>query len=1849
MKATIRNRSLSILLAVCMILSLPGTILTVHADSSVRLSPLNLTETLFNSAKGWVASGTSDIYNYVSAESAAQGWLWQYDLSSRKYTLTLSGVHIDCSSTGSRSGKAVDFAALSLPAGSTLRIADGTVNTIIGGLGTFTSDSATDLRSYAIYSPGDLNILGSGTLSAESIKAFGEWVPLFDELHSYAVFLSGETLRIGDAANHPTVSLKSGDAAESWPSDRSYSSALYGSLQLENGDVSLTSGYVTGPYALSAGVRFGLIDISGGSLTIRAGKIKASDPESRSFGGTLHSFTGGTLYATGYSSAISLTDISDNSTRSVASSASLMGSSAYDSTPVDSIHAAYSSEDSSNLFYMESEVQPTETKALTVGLSMSPSIKLMPAEDGNNTSEVYGSDDPKSFTVTLQNFTGSLTDAVPQWCTETGEASASGAGSNLEYHEDSHTVTFTPTASVGIYHLKLTGRDGSGPDILSSNVVSFTITKAVYPLAVEKTVSIPTLKTVDGSLSLADIFSSDDLPEGASAVSAERTASQNVMSSVSVSADGSGLQYTSNSNPSGSALSDSYSVKIQSADYEDFAASVIFTTHDQLPVTFDFNPEDAVYDGKPHTGYTGSVRVLTADEKTDVTAACSPLVIRFTGISGKEVYPLTDQAPADAGYYFVTFYFENNTYIGNETDIFTIQKADQAAPAAPALLSSSRDSISVSTLSGQKYMCQGPDGNTDWQDSGSFTQLSTDTEYKIYTYLTGDENHNDSLLSEPLTVRTSKEEIVSLTPPEDRTLKDFCETAEDVIGLLEASIDGKDEDGDTQRLTLQWSVSGSYDSSDGKTNSFLWSASAPAGYTFSSGLAASGSILVTNKPAVPVIAPSIKLSPASNIDGTEEVYGDHDTKTFTVTLQDFRDSLTGALPQWCTETGEADTKAAGSDLEYHDDSHTVTFTSTAPAGTYHFRLTGHDGTGAETISSNIITFTIRKAKYPLALSKTVVIPADSVTSGTLALSELFDGTEVPDGASFSDAALTSSGQVMDSVSPDSSDRTLLNYTSKSSSSSEVRTDTFSVKITASNYEDFNVTVLFTNYGKKTPVTFRYENEDAVYDGNPHPGYTGSISVITAEDGKDVTSQCSPLTMQYDGVHGQDTYQSGQAPTGSGFYFLTVKFENDQYAGCETSVFEIRKAGQNAPSAPTLLSSSYDSLAVRADRGQQYRCQGPYEYAKWQDGGTFTGLSTYTEYKIYTFIPGDVNHEDSPVSQPLTVKTAKEKIVSLTPPADRSLSELCRTAGDVIRTLDETLCGTDQNGDTQLLPVQWEVVGSYDSTDGKSNQFRWTASAPDGYEFDSTLASAGTITVTNRASAPFTVPASSSIGSTQFDAVQSGHVTTVSPSAGQTAAIVSSEKDTGNVKIDFTSAQTETAVISSSLISSVKNSRNPLGLTLVLSDGTVTIDEPAVDFLADGNDLKVCFAEISAAALSAVQQKSYAQASGAISVVSTRKLIRFSMSSGDTAISTCGNGTVSVSTPYTLSAGADGSKITAWYLDDSGKMGKLNGSYSAGTKRAGFTSSSVRTFVIGSLAEERLYGPDRYGTMTENVRKGFPDGCDTVVLASGENWPDALAASALAGMYECPVLLTEPNRLTAQTASLLSFIKASKVYMIGGTSALSDNVRTDLIRCGIDEKNIQRVYGADRTKTAEEIEKKIVASVDSDICIIASGKDFADALSISSYAYSQKAPILLTQQDGTLSADTLKLARNFESVCIIGGNAAVSEKAEEQLSGASICRISGADRYATSKAVINAFCPDTVPLFTVSSGENYPDALTSAPLSGMTGGSTLLVKGNGSVLNDDQSSLIGSADSVCVIGGTAAVTGSLEDAVISSMK
>lgn len=54
------------------------------------------------------------------------------------------------------------------------------------------------------------------------------------------------------------------------------------------------------------------------------------------------------------------------------------------------------------------------------------------------------------------------------------------------------------------------------------------------------------------------------------------------------------------------------------------------------------------------------------------------------------------------------------------------------------------------------------------------------------------------------------------------------------------------------------------------------------------------------------------------------------------------------------------------------------------------------------------------------------------------------------------------------------------------------------------------------------------------------------------------------------------------------------------------------------------------------------------------------------------------------------------------------------------------------------------------------------------------------------------------------------------------------------------------------------------------------------------------------------------------------------------------------------------------------------------------------------------GSDRYGTSVEVSQRTFPNGAETVIVATGANWPDALGASALAGVYDAPILLTRPD-------------------------------------------------------------------------------------------------------------------------------------------------------------------------------------------------------------------------------------------------
>jgi putative cell wall-binding protein len=364
------------------------------------------------------------------------------------------------------------------------------------------------------------------------------------------------------------------------------------------------------------------------------------------------------------------------------------------------------------------------------------------------------------------------------------------------------------------------------------------------------------------------------------------------------------------------------------------------------------------------------------------------------------------------------------------------------------------------------------------------------------------------------------------------------------------------------------------------------------------------------------------------------------------------------------------------------------------------------------------------------------------------------------------------------------------------------------------------------------------------------------------------------------------------------------------------------------------------------------------------------------------------------------------------------------------------------------------------------------------------------------------------------------------------------------------------------------------------------------------------------------------------------------------VSDFNGGSIRVIVPYELREGEDPDELTVWYIADDGKVTPMHGKYNAETKCVEFTTTHLSTYAIVNISIKRLSGDDRYGTMAEIVKQAFPDGCDTAILASGTNWPDALAASSLAGAMDCPVLLTDPDQLTDKTAELLASLKVKKVIFVGGTAAVSDSVKSAV---EAEKITTERIWGNDRTQTADMIAKRVIDISSADTIIICSGQDFPDALSISSYAYAQKMPILLAGSDGTLTADSLAIAENFGKAIIVGGQGAVSPDVEKQLTVMKTVRYGGVDRYGTSAEIINNLFGGKVSMLAVATGMDYPDALMGAALAGKSGGAILLVDGQGSALTTDQKTIVGNAGSVRILGGTAAVSAVMKTAVDDIMK
>ena len=191
--------------------------------------------------------------------------------------------------------------------------------------------------------------------------------------------------------------------------------------------------------------------------------------------------------------------------------------------------------------------------------------------------------------------------------------------------------------------------------------------------------------------------------------------------------------------------------------------------------------------------------------------------------------------------------------------------------------------------------------------------------------------------------------------------------------------------------------------------------------------------------------------------------------------------------------------------------------------------------------------------------------------------------------------------------------------------------------------------------------------------------------------------------------------------------------------------------------------------------------------------------------------------------------------------------------------------------------------------------------------------------------------------------------------------------------------------------------------------------------------------------------------------------------------------------------------------------------------------------------ERLDGIDRYETATLVARKvaGLVDIRQTAIITTGENWPDALSASAFACKNNHPILLVRKNKIDQVVNRTMKDLKIGQVYLVGGPMAVSETVAKKL------PKVITRIAGLNRYGTAKAVAE--YGFKDAKGLYLASGQVYADALIIGPVAGQRNVPILLTQHKH-LNAETKAYIEAHKPgwTTLVGGTLRIGPEVEKEL-------------------------------------------------------------------------------------------------------
>lgn len=289
---------------------------------------------------------------------------------------------------------------------------------------------------------------------------------------------------------------------------------------------------------------------------------------------------------------------------------------------------------------------------------------------------------------------------------------------------------------------------------------------------------------------------------------------------------------------------------------------------------------------------------------------------------------------------------------------------------------------------------------------------------------------------------------------------------------------------------------------------------------------------------------------------------------------------------------------------------------------------------------------------------------------------------------------------------------------------------------------------------------------------------------------------------------------------------------------------------------------------------------------------------------------------------------------------------------------------------------------------------------------------------------------------------------------------------------------------------------------------------------------------------------------------------------------------------------------------------------------------------------RLAGADRYETAVAVSQATFAPPMDLVFVATGENFPDALAAGPAAGLVpEVPILLVKRDSVPASVAAEIRRLAPDEIVVLGGSAVVSDAVFAELDGLA-GQSGAFRLAGANRYETAAEVAATYFGTAD--VAFLATGENFPDALSAAPGGGILGIPILLTTPSQVPQV-TLDVMRDLGvvEVAFAGGTAVLPDALKTQITAAlgpvKFTRVDGATRYETSAEFAQYFVTDVA---YIAVGDGFPDALAGGPSAAANNAPILLARKDCMPTATYQALQDLVVNKVVLLGGTGVLSGNV---------